>query len=263
MAEYKNVLIGKNISFNDWKMSLNKINEPNIFFCDFSDFKNLKEILLSKNITYIIPLSEIDYKLIKSYMELLDNKLKILYPTEEIFNLLNNKNLFTDFMLQYFTEYIPEVYYLNNIKLKNITYPSIYKPTYSTNGSNMIIIYDDSDFNKLKNHNNIQKFIEYEYEYGAYMLCIDGVIVTQKIIRFKYEKNYIKKGNFPKNYENVEYFNTDIFKNIISKINYSGGLCINFKVDELTNNIYIFEINPRFGGSAFVHNFIYELLCIL
>lgn len=263
MVEYKNILIGKNISFNDWKISLNKINKPNIDFCDFSDFEMVKEILLSKNITYIIPLSEIDYKLIKSYMELLDNKLKILYPTKEIFHLLNNKNLFTEFMLQYFPEYIPEIYYLNNVKLKNIQYPSISKPMYSTNGSNMIILYDDNDFIKLNNHNNIQKFIDYEYEYGAYMLCIDGLIVTQKIIRFKYEKNYIKKGNFPKNYENVENLNTDIFKNIISKLNYSGGLCINFKVDDLTNNIYIFEINPRFGGSAFAHNFIYELLCIL
>jgi carbamoylphosphate synthase large subunit len=127
----------------------------------------------------------------------------------------------------------------------------------------MTILYDDNDFGKLNNHNNIQKFIEYEYEYGAYMLCIDGVIVTQKIIRFKYKKNYIKKTNFPNNYENVENLNTDIFKNIISKLNYSGGLCINFKVDELKNHIYIFEINPRFGGSAFTNNFIYELLCIL
>ena len=45
-------------------------------------------------------------------------------------------------------------------------------------------------------------------------------------------------------------------------INYTGGLCINFKYDENNNNIYIFEINPRFGGSAFTNNFIYELLCI-
>ena len=262
MTEYKNVLIGKNTFSPDWKTSLNKINKPNVVFCDFDNLKIVKEIILDKKITYIIPLAEIDYNLIKSHMENLDNKVKILYPSKETFNLLNNKNMFTEFMLNNFIEYIPEIYFLNNVKLKNIKYPSISKPTYSTNGSNMIIIYDDNDFLKLENHNNIQKFIEYEYEYGAYMLCIDGVIITQKIIRFKYKKNHIKKITFPNNYENVENLNTDIFKNIISKLNYSGGLCINFKVDELDNHIYIFEINPRFGGSAFANNFIYELLCI-
>ena len=84
----------------------------------------------------------------------------------------------------------------NIVKLKNIQYPSISKPIYSTNGSNMTILYDDNDLGKLNNHNNIQKFIEYEYEYGAYMLCIDGVIVTQKIIRFKYKKNHIKQTQY-------------------------------------------------------------------
>ena len=262
MTKYKNVLIGKNTFASDWKLSLNKINETNIVFCDFNNLKNLEEIILNKNISYIIPLSEIDYKLIKSHIKYLDDKLKILYPFEETFNLLDNKNMFTEFMLNNFIEYIPEIYYLNNIKLKNIEYPAISKPKFSINASNMIIIYNNDEFLKLKNHNNIQKFIEYEYEYGAYMLCIDGVIITQKIIRFKYKKNNIKTTNFPKHYENVENLNTDIFKNIIIKLNYSGGLCINFKVDELNNNIYIFEINPRFGGSAFSNNFIYELLCI-
>ena len=46
------------------------------------------------------------------------------------------------------------------------------------------------------------------------------------------------------------------------KLNYTGGLNFDFKFDELTKKIYIFEINPRFGGSAFTNNFIYELLCI-
>jgi predicted ATP-grasp superfamily ATP-dependent carboligase len=92
---------------------------------------------------------------------------------------------------------------------------------------------------------------------------MDGVIITQQIIRFKYKKNHIKNSNFPKNYELVKNLNTDIFKHIISKLNYSGGVCIDFKVDEVNNNhIYIFEINPRFGGSAFTNNFIYKLLCI-
>lgn len=262
MSIYKNILIGNNTHSPDWKISLNKLNKENILFCDFNDFSKLQEVIINKNITYILPLSTIDYNLVKNHIEKINNNLKILYPTEETFNLLNNKNLFTEFMLNNFIEYIPDIYYLNNIKLKNVEYPAICKPIYSTNALGMQIIYNNDELLKLNNYNNIQKFIDYEYEYGAYMLCIDGIIITQKIIRFKYKKYNIKKNNFPKNYENYENFNDIIFKNIIKKINYSGGLCINFKLDEINNKLYIFEINPRFGGSAFSNNFIYELLCI-
>lgn len=263
MFQYKNVLIGTNTYYYDWKLSLNKINKENVVFCNFNNFLNLEKIIINKNVSYIIPLSVVDYNLVKNNIKLLNNDLKVLYPTEEIFKLLNNKNMFTEFMLNNFIECIPDVYYLNNKKLKNIEYPVISKPIYSTNGLNMKIIYNDNELLKLNNYNNIQKFIEYEYEYGAFMLCIDGIIQTQKIIRFKYDKYNIKKTNFPKKYEHVENLNTNIFKNIINKLNYSGGINIDFKVDELSGNIYIFEINPRFGGSAFTNDFIYELLCIL
>jgi carbamoylphosphate synthase large subunit len=69
-----------------------------------------------------------------------------------------------------------------------------------------------------------------------------------KIIRFKYTKYNIKNKNFPNNYENVENFDIKIFENIINRLNYSGGLCVDFKFDRCSNKLYIFEMNPRFGG---------------
>ena len=65
------------------------------------------------------------------------------------------------------------------------------------------------------------------------MLCIDGVIINRKVIRFKYIKHTIKKINFPNNYENVENFHK-VFEDIINKLNYSGGVCIYFKFIEST-----------------------------
>ena len=126
----------------------------------------------------------------------------------------------------------------------------------------MKIYYNNNEFTKCKEKIIIQKFIEDEYEYGAYILCINGKIINYKIIKFKYKKYTIKKINFPKNYENV--FNIEIqkFEPIIIKLNYTGGMNIDFKFNDLTKKIDIFEINPRFGGSAFTNNFIYELLCI-
>jgi predicted ATP-grasp superfamily ATP-dependent carboligase len=49
-----------------------------------------------------------------------------------------------------------------------------------------------------------------------------------------------------------------LFCDTMKDLNYSGGCCIDFKfVDDI---IYIFEINPRFGGGLFTlgifHDFI-------
>jgi len=260
MEDYKNILIGTNTFALSWLRAIKKINKKNITLVDFNSITNLKKLIISKNISYILPLSDKDYKLIANIE--FNSDVKILYPNNKTHELLHNKMLFTKFMLQHFSKYIPDVYYLNNKKLKDIEYPAISKPIYSKNGTNIVIIYDYDDFLHLNNMLIIQKFIEDEYEYGAYILCIDGIIINYKIIRSKYKKYKIKKTNFPENYENVENFNINIFENIFNKLNYSGGICINFKFNDFTNDLYIFEINPRFGGSAFEHNFIYELLCI-
>jgi carbamoylphosphate synthase large subunit len=261
MQQYKSIITGINTFYDDWFDSIKKINKDNIIIFDFEDSENLKKIITKKNIDYILPLSEKDYLIIKKNA-LYDNDDKILYPSIENIKLLDNKLFFINFMLENFQDYIPTVYYLNNEKLLDVEYPIISKPIYSTNGANMKIYYNNNGFKKCKEKIIIQKFIEDEYEYGAYMLCINGKIINYKIIKFKYKKYTIKKNNFPKNYENVSNIEIQNFEPIIMKLNYTGGLNFDFKFDELTKKIYIFEINPRFGGSAFTNNFIYELLCI-
>ena len=186
-----------------------------------------------------------------------------MYPNEETQELLDNKVKFTSYMLEKFPDNIPEVYYLYDKKLKDISYPVIYKPVYSMNGYGMEIYFNDDDFLQYKHNGIIQQFITDEYEYAGFMLCIDGFIANYKIIRYKFEKYNIKKSNFPPNYETVNNFNVlVILVKIIKDLKYSGGMCVNFKYDEILNKLYIFEMNPRFGGSAFSCNFIYELLCI-
>ena len=165
-------------------------------------------------------------------------------------------------MLEHFIDYIPNIYYLNNVELLDIEYPIISKPIYSTNGKNMKIYHNNNEFLQCKSKIIIQQYIEDEYEYGAFMLCIHGKIINWKIIKFKYQKYTIKTNHFPKNYENVENIGIHIFEAIMMKLNYTGGVNIDFKFNPSTNRIYIFEINPRFGGSAFSNNFFYDLICI-
>ena len=255
---YKNILIGINTYSVDWLFRLNKIKKPNITIFDFNN-TDIHILIKIKNIDFIIPMSEDDYITIKKYKKY-DNI--ILYPNIETINILNNKLLFTKFMLKHFIDYIPTVYYLDNVKLLDIEYPVISKPINSTNGNNMKIIYNQNEFINCENKIIIQKFIEDQYEFGAFMLCLNGQIINWKIIKFKYDKFTIKKTNFPRNYENVENININLFDQIIKKLNYTGGINFDFKFNHLTNKLDIFEINPRFGGSAFTLDFIYELLCI-
>ena len=182
MQQYKKILTGKNTFYVDWFNSIKKINKENIIICDFKDTNTIKNII--NNIDYILPLSEKDYNII---INIIDN-IRVLYPNKDTINLLHNKMTFTHFMLENFNEYIPDVYYLDNEQLKNIEYPVIYKPIYSTNGAHMKIIYNDTELSRYKTKFIIQKFIEDEYEYSAYILCIDGKIINYKIIRCKYKK---------------------------------------------------------------------------
>ena len=256
---YKNILIGTKTFYPNWLTSLNKINKEHIIIIDFNK-KNIFKAIKEKNINYVLPLSNSDYTIFKN-TELKDN-IPILYPDTNTIKLLNNKVSFTKFMLENFPMYLPNVYYLEDVKLNEPEYPVISKPIYSTNGLNMKIYFNQDEFIKCTKKHIVQKFIDDEYEYSGYMLCINGIIINWKVIRLKYEKYYIKKINFSSGYENVENFDIKLFENIISKLNYTGGMCVDFKFNSDTNKLYIFEINPRFGGSAFTNDFIYELLCI-
>jgi len=256
---FQTILVGTNTFYPNWLGIIKNIKKYNIILIDFSDSELLKKTIAEKKIKYILPLSKQDYEII--IKNTYDN-ITILHPSSETFELLDNKLLFTKFMMKHFNEFLPTVYYLDNKKIKDIEYPVISKPIYSANGSNMKIYRNENEFLECKNKTIVQKFVEDQYEYGAYFLCIKGKIINSKIIRFKFDKFHIKTYNFPKNYETVTDFDIKIFEKLMKKLKYTGGTCINFKYDTTTKKIDIFELNPRFGGSAFTNNFIYELLCI-
>jgi len=63
-------------------------------------------------------------------------------------------------------------------------------------------------------------------------------------------KNYIQKGkmsNYVKVIDNRIDFCMDIFSKIFTKLNYTGFACADFKLYD--DNLKIFEINPRLGGT--------------
>lgn len=258
--KFKKILIGLNTFSPDWLKNLKNINQPNIILCDFTSQK-LNEILSNnEDIYYILPLSEDDYMNIKKNINC--DKYKILYPSEKNYDLLNDKVKFTKYMMEKFSNYIPKVYFLSNVNIdEDITYPLISKPNFSTNGKGMLIINNQHELKKCTNKVIIQKYIDFTFEYGCFFLCIDGKIINHKTIAKSYPKYNIKKTNFI-NYIEIKNFPIEIIEKITMDLNYTGGGNIDFKYDEEHKQIYIFEFNPRFGGSAFTNNFIYELLCV-
>jgi carbamoylphosphate synthase large subunit len=259
--EFKKILIGTNTFSPNWLSSIKKINQSNIVIANFENQILVKNIICNNSIDYIIPMSEKDYYLSKNIVSN-NTHPQILYPSDENVNLLNNKVLFTKYMIENFYDYIPKVFYLENIKLEeNVEYPLISKPIFSTNGKNMFIINNKNKLERCKDKIILQEFIKLKYEYSAHLLCIEGKILNYKIIKQLYPNNHIKKVNFNK-YIEITNFPIEPIEKIILNLNYTGGCCVDFKYDEQKNKIYIFELNPRFGGSAFTNNFIYKLLCV-
>jgi predicted ATP-grasp superfamily ATP-dependent carboligase len=70
------------------------------------------------------------------------------------------------------------------------------------------------------------------------------------------DPNYIHKGAVKKYtiLDNDNYEPFKIFEKIFKKINYTGFACSDFIVED--NNLLIFEINPRMGGSMRKNKFI-------
>lgn len=252
---YQTVLVGCDVLDKTWFMALEKINLPNIIIHDFADFckQHISEI------DWVIPLTLKDYFRMRPIVP----SHKILHPAPEIYRLLHNKLVFTRFMMQHFRDMIPKVYYLDNVCIANdITFPIISKPCFSMNGVNMRIYHTAKEFEECIDRKIIQAFVDDPHEYSAFILCVHGIIRNAVVLREKYPQHYIKKTNFSVSCERVHDFNIQIFSPLFRRLRYSGGVDIDFKFDPVTRQISIFEINPRFGGSAFTLGFIHELLCI-
>ena len=77
MDEYKNILIGTNSFCIDWKIALYKLNKKNIIIFAFDNFHKLQNVIINKNIQYIIPMAKKDYDLIRYHKFALNNNAKI------------------------------------------------------------------------------------------------------------------------------------------------------------------------------------------
>lgn len=188
-------------------------------------------------------------------------KLLNLIPSKYhyMINTLNNKFLFNKFMIDKgLKQYIPdEVPYSKNLNLMSQYLPFIVKPHIGQAAINTTVFKSMEDLNMYFKYYGsdrflLQKYINSNKIYICHALCKNGKLIYGKVYETKkYHKYYILNGAI-KNYESRELNDREfiLFSKVLELSNYHGLCCIDYDYDcDCNNEIKIFEINPRVGGS--------------
>lgn len=188
---------------------------------------------------------------------------RTLIPPVETIEILNNKKLFQDFMVQRgFRQFVPK---LIDPTLSSHSFPFIVKREDLFGGIGVFLIWDQERFDWALNNPLVrghrylfQEYIEGEVEYVSHVICKAGEILWNVTLEGPVpEEVKINMGPFAKKVVPTNLVCFEIFLAILRELKYSGPACINFKLRD--GKPLIFEINPRFGGSLFLPEFAKEL----
>jgi predicted ATP-grasp superfamily ATP-dependent carboligase len=212
---------------------------------------------------------ELDYKIISTSMI---DSVKYCNHPKSIFkgnlnsiDTMTNKSKFAEFMINNFNDNHPLCYYYNyddiTYNYNVITDKMISKPNIGYAGSDIYILYEKQNLpNRV-----ISKYIEHTTYYSGHFLVKNGHIIKKIYFRtYNNDPLFIKCGSITDFdiLHNLDSYNDNIYSNIFTKLNYSGFACADFTI--IDNNIIIFEINPRIGGSLFTHTYIaYDFFKVL
>lgn len=193
----------------------------------------------------------------KIYLLLDINKLLNYIPNEyhQMLKIFDSKKLFAEYMIQNrLSDCIPKTQFSSPSK-----YPCIMKPIHGSSGNNTHIFRTVKDYEKSKVKYDekyiIQDYIFAPYANVAHILCDRGNIILNIVYTAPQPNTYyIKKGRI-RDYKKRELTQKEysIFQRTLGSINYHGICSIDYVYDRY-NNLKIFEINPRMGGSLFLDN---------
>jgi predicted ATP-grasp superfamily ATP-dependent carboligase len=241
--------------FSDWKIHFDKMindNSEDYHMCRLINIKNVNELIKKYKIDVVIPLNYKDMNMLaKSNISCLcmcpaDPKLVII---------LDNKLLFYNYFVTLgLSKFVPKIY-----DKDKIIYPAIVKPKIGCAGNFTHILKDEKDV--LPTYFNDKQYMicEYiydKYEYIANVVALHGDIKYCLILRELHgDKYYIKHGAMIK----YDVMDNDLccfndIKRIFKEINYTGMACVDFKI--ANDELKIFEINPRFGGTVVRNNLV-------
>jgi predicted ATP-grasp superfamily ATP-dependent carboligase len=245
--------------FEDWARAL--IQAEQAMFSRSLHTITLHEIrhfIKSNEIDLFIPLTLADMR----FSSLYDLGCERLSPQNfEIVRLLNEKNLFHDFM-QYngLADFLPDTYVVCTEEpriLQEIQYPAIFKPRVGAGGNGVQVLTEKSSYLEDRKNYIVQEYISGQQEYIGNYVFFRGNRVFSKVLTQTYDGEFTVKRGKMTDFETVDDFDHQRFSAIFSALNFTGAICIDFKM--IGSDIKIFEINPRFGGTV-ACNYMTEVL---
>lgn len=201
-----------------------------------------------ENYDYIIPVSPFDA------CELFEKEIspeKIIGSAPSIINLCDDKKKFSDFMIENNLKYLlPKMFEIKNdlqsdklyIKKPRVSYGSI--DVYVKKGDEI----NNDDFDKYL----IQDYVRSNEELVTHMYLEDGKCLHSKSYKYVFindNENNIKCDNCNFTLEKYDLSKDDEEKLLLflKIIKYTGFCNVNYK--KIDSQIFIFEYNPRLGGS--------------
>ena len=201
----------------------------------------------------IIPLISSDMHLCNSYINDL-NKVICCHNSDTI-NLLNNKLDFILWMIAHgFEKNIPELYLsqINEVTTIHTPFPPfgsfIVKNTQGFGGHGSYIISSKRGLRHSNSNFIVQKYIDHPEEYSGHFYVKAGEIKYYVIFcANNSSKNYITHGPLQNYVDKTSEVEIESLREIFKELKYNGFACVDFKIKD--GILYIFEINPRLGGS--------------
>jgi predicted ATP-grasp superfamily ATP-dependent carboligase len=135
----------------------------------------------------------------------------------------------------------------------NLPYPYILKGKWGEYGTNCYIITDaekEKQYIDLINNKDFfcQEIVQGKKEYATHILFKDNKIQASLNVKYTWPGNVAIKGKdkfISRTIVKCPYL--ELFTAMLKSINFEGICCVNYKVSG--DKPFIFEINPRFGGS--------------
>lgn len=194
----------------------------------------------------LIPLNVDDVRTLSQSQPLIADR-RIPIPTLEAINICDDKYLFNKTLTEKgFKDVLPKIGY-------DLPIPFFLKKRNDWGGSNSRLIADNEQYEKFKdliiNPDYFrQEVIEERNEFATHILFRDHKIVTTLTIKHAFANKLTVNGQSKSEYSTISkctHLNT--FASILEAIGFEGLCCFDYKV--VKGKPYIFEINPRFGGS--------------
>lgn len=211
-------------------------------WADRDILEHLEDVVASEKIDIILPSVDPATVVASKFKNFTKSKCFIPVPDTNLCDIFFNKQLTYNWCI---SNGIP-------VPSDTLNFPMIAKPINGSASIGLIILKDEQEFKEFKSSSilenyNIQKFIDgIEYSVDVYVSCINHkMIVAVPRIRLEVLGGEAVKSITMKDNKLIA-----LCERIVLKSGLTGPLVIQFIRDKVTQEDFLMEVNPRFGGAV-------------